>query len=1265
MNHLSPIPARSIKSVIAFCLLLVISPAPIWAQESTPFIRSTALARENSRAEQEAEQLVSLSADKIIPILEQETGLMLEVKKALVRRAFEQGRVVNSSDLTDDTVYRMIREDEDVRVIATREIEDRAYVRAKPTREQLARNLPCLQQPVSVSPGQQSSTKPVIPATQSQAPALAALTTTNSPTGEIPLPTQEETYWAAHDGDFDCYRTQYLPNGLAPYAYGQQFFAPTYPAPYTSSQTSSPSSAPGQTPQLPGMNPFQQFQPQYPGQQYPQLMPQQPYQYGPGTSPAGINPQMQFTQMQQPAQGYFGMYSDQSRMAASTNPGDITSLLNASQTGISSGLSGMSSSSSALGSLGSKFGSSGSSGMGGMSSMSGSSGLSGLSSLTSLSLGSSLGSLFNSGGESSAFPQPMPTADLFRYPLQPYVPYPKYPQQPMLSAHINPYADVPSLYDLYVQYPRRTGALDRFGQDIFLNGTGNFDELPMDVPVGPDYVVGPGDGLTVNLSGGVSERLERVIDREGRVDLPEVGAIGIAGKTMGDLQHLMQHALREQFRDISVDVSLARLRTVRVYVVGDVQRPGPYDVSALSTPLNALYLAGGPTTDGSLRILRHYRGKQLIEEVDLYDLLLHGTRASTVRLEPGDTLQVPPLKDEVSVEGMVRRPAVYELNGETNLAQVLQLAGGVLPTGTLRHVDVERVESHESRTMLRLDIPENNNDQAVTEALEGFKIQDGDKIKITPILPYADKTVYLDGHVFRPGKFGYRDGMKVSDLIRSDKDMLPEPSLTHAEIIRLDPPGYTPVVLAFNLGDVLAGRQDVALKPFDTVRVFSKYDFEDPPVITVTGEVRDPGDHLTNGLPHLRDAIYLAGGTTPDALLDDAQVFRTTRDGKMHVISVNLEAALNGDAKDDILLEPKDRVFIQRNLAKADPPMVTIEGQVARPGKYPLGQDMTASSLVRFAGGFKRGAYTEEADLTRYDVEDGSKIVSDHVEVQIAKAMVSEPDADVRLRDGDVLTIRELTNWQDVGATIQVKGEVVHPGGYGIQPGERLSSILKRAGGLLPTAYTYGAIFERVRVRELQEKDRADLIQRVEAEAAEVKILPTMDTDSQLQAKAAVLQYRKTIEELQSVPPVGRMVIHISADIKKWANTPTDIFVQTGDVIYIPKRPNVVLVDGEVYNPTAITYKPGKNAGWYLRQAGGPTEMAAPKSAYVIRADGSVAGGPGGLLRGGMENTELRAGDMVVVPERVYSFSTKFKTVLETGQLAASVGVAFFYLAKF
>jgi protein involved in polysaccharide export with SLBB domain len=1217
MSRLSRIVHRWPK-VVLLCIGMVFS-ATAWSQQPASYTRSTAIDQANSRAEHEAEQMVSLSADRILFILRQEPGLLLQVKKALVRKAFEQGRILDPNDLSDDALFDLIRHDDNIRVIATHEIVDRSYIKAKPTREELARNLPC-RQPLPTGAEALAAKQP------DQLPSSSNASTKRAPS-------QEEEYWLKHEDDWDCYLTQYLPYGTSLYSPAQQQY------------TQSPLQQPYPALQYP--------QQRYPQQQYP---PSQAPEQAPSTD---YRRQLQMTQMQ-PSQGYFGMDSDQSEMA-SIQPDELPSLLSASQTGGPSG-----------GGLSAGGLSSGMSRQGMGASGAGSSGLSMSPDLGS-SLGSSLGSPFGSsigsllGGQNgtSGFPQQARLEDQTRFPLQQYS-YPKPAQQPMLRHRPNPYADVPSLYDLYAQYSRRTPRLERFGEDVFLNGTGNLDELPMDLPAGPDYVVGPGDGLTISLTGGISQRLQRVVDREGRIALPEVGAVEVSGRSLGDVQHLVQTVLRGQFRGVDADVSLSRIRTVRVYVTGDVERPGPYDVSSLSTPLNALYLAGGPTSEGSLRVVLHYRGKQLIQEVDLYDLLLHGVRGDVQRLQAGDTIQVPPLKGQVTIEGMVRRPAIYELNGEKGLAEVLELAGGVLPSGTLRHVDVERVESHEDRTMLRLDIPETDSDASVNKALEDFTVQDGDKIKITPILPYADKTVYLDGHVSRPGKFAYTDGMKVTDLIKSYKDVLPEPSITHAEIIRLSQPDFAPEVLTFNLGDALAGKdQDLVLKPFDIVRVFGRFDFEDPPVITVTGEVRDPGDHLTNGVAHLRDAVYLAGGTTRDALLTDAQVFRKTSDGKLEVINVNLGKALEGDAKDNIELEPKDRVFIHRDLNKLDPPTVAIEGEVARPGKYPLGNDMTAAGLVRLAGGFKRGAYTGEADLTRYEIEQGSKVVTDHVAVPIAKAMADEPDADVRLRDGDVLAIKQLTGWKDVGAMITVSGEVVHPGTYGIQEGERLSSIMQRAGGFRPDAYPYGAVFERQQIRDMEAKNRADLLDRVQSEGADIKSIPEQNQQDQLAKQAAVEQYQVTLQKLQNAPPQGRMVIHISSNLKHWMNTTSDVQVRSGDTIYVPKRPSVVLVDGAVYNPTGVTFKPGKSAGWYLSQAGGPTGTANKRGVFVIRADGSVAGGSSGLFGGGAESAAMQPGDMVVVPEKIFTISRAWQNTATAAQIVTAIAISASYAKSF
>jgi protein involved in polysaccharide export with SLBB domain len=1239
-------------SLLALAFALTLGAASLSAQQDRPFTKSydkatgnqdydrtRAVPLEQSRAEAEADLMVSLSPEKIISLLTAEPGLLLKCKKLLVRTAFEQGRVIGQEELTDDAVFQLIRDDQKVRSQFTREIEDRYYIRAKPTQEELEKNwlagmTPLLTGPVPTSPASLSS------------PSLSSASLLNGPLPSVKSNQgQEDQYWQRHEDDLERIPNPYfaLPQSTTlPGASGATTQVPKLPttaAPGTAALSNSP----------------------IPNQQ----MPQQNY-----------DPRRTLLQAQ--SSGAFADYYDSGD--ANQNPGmgagSVSSLIAArlGSNGTSGGMGSFGG-----GSSGGAGGGMGNSGMGGGSLFGSGPGGGGTSSLSSPFGGSGTG--LGSGGLYNPFgaPTPLPqTASLTpgSTPLSnfqgsylgnqsQFSPL-DIDRQPPIRHQANPYADIPSLYDLYQQYARRSPILDRFGIDLFQNTTGNFDDLPMDMPVGPEYVLGPGDDLNVDFAGSLSDHLTRGVDRTGRLVLPEAGAIQIAGKTLGDAQQVVQAAMRTQYRDVRVEISLARVRSVRVYVVGDVEHPGPYDVLALSTPLNAVYQAGGPTSNGSLRVFKHYRGQDLIETVDVYNLLLHGVPAGMSRLEAGDTILVPPLRSQVTIEGMVRRPAIYELNQEKSLAEVLELAGGVLPSGTLRHVDVERLVEHDTRTMLRLDIPETNSAADVTKALQDFQIREGDKIKVSPILPYADKTVYLEGHVFRPGKFAYSDGMKLTDLIKSYKDLLPEPYKQHAEIIRLKKPDNTPEVLAFNLGDALDGKdQDIVLQPFDTVRVFGRFDFEDTPVITVTGEVRDPGDHITNGTAYLLDAVYLAGGATSDALIGDTQVFRKTDDGKLHVFSVNLRRAMDGDPKDNILLAPKDRVFIHRDLNKVDPPTVTIEGQVGRPGKYPLGSGMTAAGLVQFAGGLRRGAYTEEADLTSYMVEHGSKVVSDHQMVPIGKALAGEPDTDVRLHDGDVLTVRQISGWDDLGAVIQVKGEVAHPGGYGIQPGERLSSVIARAGGFLPSAYPYGAVFERAQVRELEEKNRADLLQRVQAEVGLVKPPPGADLDQQVQAKAAVLQYQKVIEQLQNTPPVGRLVIHISSDVKHWANTSADIQVRAGDVIRIPKRPGIVLVDGAVYNPTAITYKPGRSASWYLKQAGGPTDLADKRGTFVVRADGSVAGGSGGMFSGGVQSAELRPGDMIVVPEQTYSFGTKFKTVLQTAQLAASAGIATYYFAKF
>jgi len=836
-----------------------------------------------------------------------------------------------------------------------------------------------------------------------------------------------------------------------------------------------------------------------------------------------------------------------------------------------------------------------------------------------------------------------------------------------MSHRSNPYADIPSLYDMYVQASVKQKPTERFGLDVFRNTANDPEALPMDLPVGPDYVVGPGDSLEIDMWGAVSQRVFRVVDREGRVSLPEAGPLLVSGRNLGDVQQAVQQTLRTEFRDVSADVSVSKLRTVRVYVVGDVVQPGAYDISSLSTPLNALFAAGGITPRGSLRSLKHLRGKQLVEEVDAYDLLLHGVRSDMRRLENGDTLLVPPLGSQVTVDGMVRRPAIYELNGEKSLADLLELAGGILPTATLRHIEVQRVEAHEKRTMLALNLSPVGDSDDAKKQLDSFAVHDGDEVHIFPIAPYNEDAIYVQGHVLRPGRYSFKSGMKLSDLLVSYKDLLPEPAAHYAEIVRLNAPDFRPSVESFDLSAALADpASSPKLQPLDTVRIFSRYDFEPAPEVWIGGEVRVPGKYRTSGQVRLKDAVFLAGGVTQDASLDTAQLFRTEPDGTLKILSVNLGGALAGNSTDNIALEPRDRLIVHRNAAKVDPPTVYVKGEVAKPGRYPLTTNMRVEDLVRVAGGLKKSADAETADLTSYAESHGSKPVVQNMDIKLSAAMHQDASADLPLHDGDVLTIRENPGWNDIGAMIALKGEVQHPGTYGIRPGERLSSILARAGGFNAQAYPYGAVLMRRDVRELEMQSRLELVQRVKAEQVSLRALPEADTDQKNAKLTAIAETETTLQQLQANPPIGRVVIHIQPDLKQWRDTAKDVAVRDGDVLFVPKKAGYVMVNGQVFNATAISYQPGRSAKWYLSQAGGLTPLADKKAVFVIRGDGSVIASKnntGGWWSGDPLGAALKPGDTVVVPEKAPKIGGRsWQTTLQAAQVASSVALAVAYI---
>ena len=361
----------------------------------------------------------------------------------------------------------------------------------------------------------------------------------------------------------------------------------------------------------------------------------------------------------------------------------------------------------------------------------------------------------------------------------------------------------------------------------------------------------------------------------------------------------------------------------------------------------------------------------------------------------------------------------------------------------------------------------------------------------------------------------------------------------------------------------------------------------------------------------------------------------------------------------DLHLRPFDTIRVFGRY-EADAPEVTIRGEVLRPGTYSLSEDMTAAELVRMAGGFKRDALLTDADLTSYSVVGGTKVVSQRVSVPIGEAVNGDDSAaNATLKPGDVLTVHQLTGWNDIGASITVEGEVAHPGSYGFQQGERLSSILRRAGGFRETSYPAGAVLIREDVRKLEEKSREELIHQIETSSAAARIRPAVGSgDESATLQLIQQQQNDVLSRLRSTPASGRLVIHINSDIASWEGTPADIEVRSGDVLRIPKRPGFVLVSGQVYNASAITFTPGKTAAWYLRRAGGPNEVANKKEIFIVRANGSVLGRESGSwFDHDVLSTRLDPGDVVVVPQKILGASLFWRNLLTVAQITSSIAI--------
>ena len=445
--------------------------------------------------------------------------------------------------------------------------------------------------------------------------------------------------------------------------------------------------------------------------------------------------------------------------------------------------------------------------------------------------------------------------------------------------------------------------LTPFGYEIFKRG-----DLtpPQDLPVASDYTIGPGDEVHLLLWGRVNKRFTLTVSRDGTVLLPQIGPLSVAGMSFEEMRKFLSREA-ENIVGTEVSVTMGRLRSIQVFVLGEVRRPGAYTVNAMSTLTNALIAAGGPTQIGSLRMVELKRSNNTIATMDFYDLLMKGDKSNDMWLRNGDVIFVPIVGPLVGIAGNVKRPAIYELQGETSLSRVLDLAGGIIPTAYLQQVQVERVEGNEKSIVVDI----NAGDEKIAET---FTLQDADMVKVFSIVDRDVNAVYLYGNVKRPGKYELKEGMRLGDIVRDETELLEETYFDYALIKRLVPPSLEVELIPFHLGDLLfkeSQEENRELMPQDSIYIFSKWLFQPRLKVHIEGEVRKKGTFDLEGNLTVKDLVLQAEGLTRSTSYGEYELYRTEPVTKeVNLFTYNLSKAMTEDADHNPKLQDMDRVVI-------------------------------------------------------------------------------------------------------------------------------------------------------------------------------------------------------------------------------------------------------------------------------------------------------------------------------------------------------------------
>lgn len=564
--------------------------------------------------------------------------------------------------------------------------------------------------------------------------------------------------------------------------------------------------------------------------------------------------------------------------------------------------------------------------------------------------------------------------------------------------------------------------LKQFGYDLFDDGEQSFSPV-VDSAIPNDYIMGPGDSLIIQLYGKENASHSLTINREGQIQFPDIGPINLAGLKFSQVQTLLTQTVEEQMIGVKSSITMGNLRTIRVFVLGDVKQPGSFIVSSLSTMTNALFASGGVSKIGSLRNIQLKRRGRIITRLDLYDLLLKGDTRGDQRLLPGDVLFVPTIGKTAGISGEVRRPAIYELKNERNVGELIKLAGGLRPRAHLESSRIERINKQGELTIVDLDLTKQANYKKA--------IQEADVLQIFPVLDEMENIVLLEGHVKRPGPAAWFKGMRFSDLVDSVNDLLPNPDTNIAIIEREIPESRLTKAVSVNVLNAInnpGSKWDVFLQPRDTITLLNYQNDRQAvlgslikklqiqsnrttgkQLVSISGHIKFPGEYPLLDNMTSQQLIQIAGGLTENAYSLSAELSRYSLDGNqvrnVEHIDVNLSDVEN------YRLQSEDKIRIKQIPRWVGNETVTITGEVAFPGTYTIKRGETLSNLIQRAGGITEQGYTNGAVFTRLKLKklEAQRLqeLQQRLEADIAAANIEQQDTTQRTTSADAERVLE------------------------------------------------------------------------------------------------------------------------------------------------------------------------------------------------------------------------------------------------------------------